>query len=104
MELRQLMKVYDNDKLCVNALELLMDDDWVKSMGWRRVFHEGVGEGLYSPTENIVAVFDIDDVPTYHSYHFYRFNENAWKFCDGDGWDKIYNGDNGADFEVEEID
>ena len=102
--LREFMNdYYDNDSSCSSALELLMDDSYIQKQGWKRVFHEGYGEGVCSPTESIVAVFDVDDVPKYHSYGLYRYNPRAWKDTDGDGWDRIYAGDNGEDFEVEPI-
>ena len=102
--LREFMQVcYDNDNTCIDAVYLLTDEVWLKSMGWKQVFHEGIGDGIYSPNENIVAVFDIDDVPSFHSYQLYKYNEKAWKSCDGDGWDRIYNGDNGEDYDVEPI-
>ena len=102
--LREFMNdYYNNDSSCSSALELLMDDSYIQKQGWKRVFHEGYGEGVCSPAESIVAVFDVDDIPKYHSYGLYRYNPRAWKDTDGDGWDRIYAGDNGEDFEVEPI-
>ena len=102
--LRKFMReYYDNDSSCSSALELLMDDSFIEEQGWMRVFHEGYGDGVYSPKESIVAVFDVDDVPEYHSFHLYKFNPKTWKTTDGDGWDNIYGGDNGGNFDVEPV-
>lgn len=62
----------------VLAVSELSDEEFLKSRGWKRVFHEGVGEGVYSPKEGIVAVFDEEDLDTYTDYTFYKYNPNAW--------------------------
>lgn len=62
----------------VLAVSELSDEEFLKSRGWQRVFHEGVGEGVYSPEEGIVAVFDEEDLDTYTDYTFYKYNPNAW--------------------------
>jgi len=104
MTLREFMTVnYNNDNTCVEALKKLTDEVWLRSMGWKQVFHEGIGNGVYSPKEVIVAVFDEDGLPEYHSCQFYKYNPKAWKSCDNDGWDKIYAGDNGDGCDVEPI-
>jgi hypothetical protein len=69
---------YDNDETCEEALSKLQDGRYVFGRGWEYVFHEGVGDGVYSPQEGIVAVFDEDDLPDYHSVNFYRFNPQSW--------------------------
>lgn len=92
---------YDNDDSCLDALRRLTDESWLRKMGWKQVFHEGTGNGVYSPTEGIVAVFDEDDLPEYHSFQLYRYNPKAWKICGNVGWDSIYDGNNGGDVIVE---
>jgi hypothetical protein len=92
---------YNNDDTCVGAVENLTDAAWLEEMGWKQVFHEGLGDGVYSPKENLVVIFDVDDVPYYHDFEFYKYNEKAWKSCDD--WDAIYDGDNGEDVEVERV-
>ena len=100
--LKTFMKMwYDNDNSCEEALAELTDDAWLRSMGWERVFHEGIGDGVYSPEEGVVAVFDCDDLPEYHEYELYKYNPKAWKSINNGGWDNIYNGDNGGGFDVE---
>lgn len=69
---------YDNDDSCQDALNELSDEQWLRSMGWFQVFLEGIGNGVWSPSENIVAVFDEDDLPTFHSYQLYRYNPKLW--------------------------
>lgn len=102
--LRDFMRVwYNNDDSCIDALEKLTDEAWLRPMGWKQVFHEGIGDGVYSPEEGIVAVFDEDDLPEYHSYQLYKYNPKVWKSCDGDGWDRIYDGDNGDGYDVEPL-
>ena len=86
------------------AVADLMDDTFVASMGWKHVFHEGHGEGVYDPEEGVVAVFDVDDLEEYHEYHFYRYNPKAWVLTDNDGWDEVFAGNNGGDYEVEPLD
>ena len=103
--LRNFMKIwYNNDDSCIDALKRLTDEVWLRSMGWKQVFHEGIGDGVYSPEEGIVAVFDEDDLPEYHSYQLYKYNPKVWKSCDDNGWDRIYDGDNGDGFDVEPLD
>lgn len=69
---------YDNDISCEDALNKLQDEVWLHNMGWKQVFHEDYGDGVYSPAEGCVAVFDEDDLPEYHSYHLYKYNPKAW--------------------------
>lgn len=103
--LKEYMKMwYDNDDSCQDALNDLTDEQWLHSMGWFQVFHEGIGNGVCSPSEKIVAVFDEDDLPMFHSYQLYRYNPKAWVSVENDGWDKVYNGENGDDYDVEPID
>ena len=91
--LRNFMKVrYNNDNSCIDALEKLTDEVWLRSMGWKQVYSEGIGDGVYSPEEGIVAVFDEDDLPEWHGYQLYKYNPKTWKFCEGDGWDRIWMG------------
>lgn len=79
------------------AVAQLSDDAFVREMGWERVFHEGVGDGIYSPSENLVAVYDEDDLDTYSEYVFYRYNSDAWV-----SMEELFNGTrNGEEFEVE---
>lgn len=102
--LRNFMMVwYNNDNSCTDALEKLTDEVWLRSMGWKQVFHEGIGDGVHSQEEGIVAVFDEDGLPEYHSYQLYKYNPKSWKDCDGNGWERIYNGDNGDGYDVEPI-
>lgn len=103
--LKNYMKMwYDNDDSCQDALRELTDEQWLHSMGWFQVFHEGIGDGVCSPSENIVAVFDEDDLPKFHSYQLYRYNPKSWVSVENDGWDNVYNGDNGDDYDIEPID
>ena len=79
------------------AVARLSDDVFVREMGWERVFHEGVGDGIYSPSENLVAVYDEDDLDTYSEFVFYRYNSDAWV-----SMEELFNGTrNGEEFEVE---
>ena len=80
------------------------DDLFVKNHGWFRVWHEGHGDGICSPSEGIVATFDVDDLDEYHDVNFFRYNPKAWISTDGDGWDRIYAGENGEEYDVEPID
>ena len=73
---------YDNSVSCLDALNELQDDVWLHSMGWQRVFCEGIGDGVYSPKEGIVVIFDEDDLPQYHEYCIYDYNPNDWKSCE----------------------
>lgn len=92
---------YNNDTTCEDALAELQNEEWVHSMGWEYVFHEGIGNGVYSPKEGIVAVFDEDDLPYYHGYSLYHYNPKAWKSTENGEWDKVYEGNNGENYEVE---
>ncbi len=80
--------------------EQLHDDKFVKEHGWFRVWHEGHGEGICSPKEKIVAVFDEDDLEECHDVYYYKYNPKAWVKTD---WNKIYNGENGEGYEVKPI-
>lgn len=102
--LKDFMKnAYDNEIISVLASRSLNDDDFIKDKGWERVFHEGYGEGVYSPNEGIVAIYDNNELFLYHSYGFYKYNPKAWKHTANGGLDKIYAGDNGSDCEVEPV-
>ena len=104
LSLKDLMKyAYDDDLHFIMAIRSLNDDDFINDKGWERVFHEGYGEGVYSPNEGIVAIFDNDELSKYHSYGLYKYNPKAWKHTANGGWDKIYAGDNGSDCEVEPV-
>lgn len=92
---------YDNDNSCEEALVQLQYDEFLKRNGWFHVFHEGYGEGICSPREGVVAVFDVDDLPEYHSFNLYRYNPKAWIKTSNGGWDDIYNGINGIQNGVE---
>lgn len=81
------------------AVANLSDDEFIAKMGWRRVFHEGVGDGIHSPGEGVVAVFDEDDLDTYSDYTFYRYDPDAWVPM-SDVMDGRRNGDG---FEVEPL-
>lgn len=86
------------------AVDLLNDQTFVHKNGWRTVFHEGCGEGVWSPKEGIVATFDVDDLDNYNTVQIYKYDQNAWKPTDvRGGWDRIYNGDNGEDYDVEYV-
>ena len=79
------------------AVNVLSDDNFVRAKGWKRVFHEGVGDGIYSPDDGIVAVYDEDDLETYSEYTLYRYSPDAWV-----SMEELYNdGRNGEGFEVE---
>lgn len=78
------------------AVAELTDDVFLASMGWVPVFHEGVGDGVWSPEEGIVAVFDEDDLDTYWCFSFYKYNADAWPTMD-----KLNEGVNGEGYEVE---
>lgn len=100
--LKNFMKLwYNNDQSCVDALNKLQDERWLHSMGWEQVFHEGYGNGVYSPAEGCVAVFDEDGLPEFHSYHLYRYNPKVWVSVENGGWDDAYNGKNGSGYDVE---
>jgi hypothetical protein len=102
--LRNFMKLwYDDDDSCIDAVGRLTDNTWLRSMGWEQVFHEGTGDGVYSPEEGIVAVFDEDELPEFHGYQLYKYDPKVWKSCNGNGLDKIYNGDNGDRYDAEAI-
>jgi len=102
--LRTFMKVwYDNDVSCIDALEKLTDEVYLHSMGWKQVYHEGVGNGVHSPKEDIVVVFDEDDLPLYHSYAVFKYNPKAWVSVENDGWDEVYKGNNGEEYDVEPL-
>ena len=86
------------------AVKKLTNDTFLKKNGWSRVFHEGVGEGIFSPDESLVVVFDEDDLDSYAEYSLYRYNPDAWvKANTYDDWEAIYDGENGEDFEVEAV-
>lgn len=59
-----------------NAVSLLNDDTFIKRRKWKRVFKEGVGDGIYSPDENIVAIFDEDDLDEYAEYFLEEYDDN----------------------------
>lgn len=99
--LKEFMKYYDDDDSCEEALRYLHDSTFLAQNGWFEVFHEGHGNGICSPKEGIVAVFDEDDLPLYHSYQFYKYNPKAWIRTSNGGWDDIYNGNNGGQYDVE---
>ena len=95
------MKLKDYFKNCYmadpeKAVSDLMDDTFVAGMGWKRVFHEGIGDGIYNPEEGVVAVYDEDDLEEYHEYHFYRYRPEAWIITDNGGLDDVYAGNNGS--------
>lgn len=73
-----------------DAVIKLSDDAFLKNKGWFRVFQEGFGEGVCSPIEGIVVVFDEDDLDTYNEYDVYEYNPKVWIRTDNGGWDKIY--------------
>lgn len=91
---------YKNANTRSYVVELLNDEDFLKQQGWERVFHEGTGEGVADKKNGIVAVFDEENLEQFHSVGFYEYDPNAWKDTANGGWDKIYQGDNGADFNV----
>lgn len=78
------------------AVEELFDDTFIRKNKWRRVFHEGVGDGIYSPKEGIVVVFDCDDLEEYSEFVFYKYNPNAWV-----SMRDAFNGKNGGEYKVE---
>ena len=102
--LKDFMKsAYSNEMGFVLAVRSLNDDDFINDKGWERAFHEGYGEGVYCPNEGVVAIFDDDELSNYRSYSLYKYNPKAWKHTANGGWDNIYAGDNGSDYEVEPI-
>ncbi len=60
------------------AVSNLGDDTFLKRNGWQRVFRENYGEGIFSPNENIVVIYDDLDLEEYHDYSFYEYDNN-WK-------------------------
>ena len=78
-------RVYSTDPF--KAVDELTDDVFLAEMGWKAVFHEGVGDGVWSPEEGIVVVFDEDDLDTYHEFSIYKYNADAWPTMEefGDG-------------------
>ena len=69
---------YDNDETCVDAIRQLQGTPLRNLYDLYEVFHEGLGDGLYCPEEGIIAVFDEDDVPEYHSVSFFKYDPRAW--------------------------
>ena len=96
-------RFYANKNVREYVVQMLKDRDFLNSQGWRRVFHEGMGEGVADPFEGIVVVFDEEITDKYADYGFYKYNANAWVDIDLIGWNEIYNGHNGSKFEVEPI-
>ena len=78
------------------AVSLLSNDEFLKINGLKSVFHEGVGDGICSVEEGIVAVYDEDDLETYHEFTFYKYNPNAWVDMEEFG-----KGETGEEYEVE---
>lgn len=103
MELKEFMEtVYLNNP--TQAIRILHDNDFLRKNGWRGVWHESLGYGVASIKENIVAIYDEEELDTYHEYTFYRYNPNAWVNAETDeDWDSIYEGNNGEEYEVEPI-
>lgn len=77
--MRSYMNYYNTDAHCEEALANLMDDTFIKEQGWKRVFQEGIGEGILSENENIVAIFDTDCLPQFHAFAIYDYNPKKWK-------------------------
>ena len=85
-----------------NALCMLASRKYTNEKEWYWVFHEGIGEGVYSKKEGIVAVFDEDDVDVHNEYTFYKYDPNAWvNASTPDDWKAIYDGRNGENYPVE---
>lgn len=77
MTLKEYFKnVYENDAKF--AVSQLADDTFLKENNWERVFREGWGDGIYSPNENIVIMYDEDDLDLYHDYEVELYTED-WK-------------------------
>ena len=93
-------KELTNKKTWEKAVEKLQNRNFVFNQGWKYVWHEGYGMGICSPSENIVVIYEEDDVNYCNAYGFYKYNPNAWVDLN---WNKIYNGENGEGYEVEPI-
>lgn len=82
------------------TVEKINDDKFMKSKGWFRVFHEGYGDGVCDPKKKLVVGFVVDDQDSV--YDCYKYNPKAWKRAmSRSDWDKILDGDNGGDEEIE---
>lgn len=103
MKLKDFMEtIYLND--AEKATNTLHNVEFLHKNGWRGVWHEGLGYGVASLKENIVAIFDEDDLNVYHEFTFYKYNPKSWVDAETDvDWELIYNGANGEDADVEPI-
>lgn len=76
--MRSYMNYYNTDAHCEEALANLLDDTFVEKNGWKRVFRKGIGEGILSEDENIVAIFDTEYLPQFHAFAIYDYNPEVW--------------------------
>ena len=85
----------------LSFLKELSDNSFLVSNGWYRVFHEGYGDGICSPSEGIVVCFDEEESEIDTDVEIYKYNPKAWIKIENGSWDDIYAGNNGEDCEIE---
>lgn len=65
---------YNNIETRNNTLELLSLPSFCKQQDWHKVYNAKLGEGIYSPKQQIVAVANGKENAV-----FYQYDPNAWK-------------------------